>query len=167
VNRWSCKQYEKGFLFSLHLWYIYLACSECYHNALSSPPEIVSLAAGNDHVLALTIDGSVFSWGSWGERILASLPEDGKEKSCMQTTKICTKRLKFSEMFGFPAFLQEHTIRWCLQKMGSYIFPGDCILGREGSGLQISEIACGGSHVLFLLENNELFTYGETTTPGD
>jgi alpha-tubulin suppressor-like RCC1 family protein len=120
------------------------------------PSPIVELACGYYHVMALTDSGRVFTWGTGLHKQIMreqdnSLPGEIKIPGSLPVSRIFAGG-------HYSAFLtQDGSLYFCGKIFKTTTESPKILISHKN----VSEVACGGSHVLILLENNDLFVWGE------
>jgi alpha-tubulin suppressor-like RCC1 family protein len=136
------------------------------------PYPVVDVAPGFTHVMALTEDGSVWSWGSNGDGRLG-VPNSDCESSQVPIQLTFFKNLNVSRIFAGSG------TSLVLTKSGALYIWGWNNYGLLGKGPTnifsthephlifpsgVQEVACGWSHNIVLLEDGSLWTWGNNSS---
>ncbi|KAH6663242.1 regulator of chromosome condensation 1/beta-lactamase-inhibitor protein II [Halenospora varia] len=92
---------------------------------------VKSIAAGNDHVLALDDKGAVWTWGSWEQNQLGRLPVERRRFEALTPHKLGLSKIKSINSGAYHNFAideKEQVMSWGLNNFGQCGIPG----GDEG-----------------------------------
>lgn len=135
---------------------------------------VAQITAGKDHVMALTTNGKVYTWGNGQQFQLGHRVLDRYQKQALQPREIRIKNIKFigsGEFHSFAIDTQSRVLAWGLNQFGQCGIPSEGA-GEDGAviteptyinaldGKDIVYITAGEHHSVALSADNDMYTFG-------
>ncbi|KAG0172533.1 hypothetical protein DFQ30_010269 [Apophysomyces sp. BC1015] len=136
---------------------------------------IVDIAAGDDHCLALTVKGRVYSWGGGDQKQLGRRSSPRLRHNGLIPTKLTLKNVKAVQAGSYHSFALTHENKlyvWGLNNYDQCDLPTDdspmfpsivaeptLIRALEGKG-DIQALMAYGHLCLIFMENGSVFSFG-------
>ncbi|GMM34022.1 Ran guanyl-nucleotide exchange factor [Saccharomycopsis crataegensis] len=133
---------------------------------------IVQLAPGKDHILALDAYGKVFGWGDGQQYQLGRKVMERTRLQNLKPMPVTLKNIKYIASGDYHAFAIDHkgeVYTWGLNQYGQCGIKEDLVDGdtvtkptkvTRLSDKNIVEIACGEHHTLALSNDGSLYAFG-------
>ncbi|KAK7204161.1 Srm1 protein [Myxozyma melibiosi] len=135
---------------------------------------VSQIAAGKDHVMALTTNGKVYTWGNGQQFQLGHRVLDRYQKQALQPREIGIRNIKYigsGEFHSFAIDTQGRVLAWGLNQFGQCGIPSEGA-GEDGAvvteptyinafdGKNIISITAGEHHSVALSAENDMYTFG-------
>lgn len=132
------------------------------------------VTCGDDHVLALTTDGYVYSWGNGQQSQLGRRIIERRKINGLTPEKLAVKHIVLVGSGAYHSFAVDkkgQVFGWGLNSMGQTgaennddIIPVpakvDALDPRKHGGARVVQISAGAHHSLFLLSNGQVYACG-------
>ncbi|KAK9453500.1 regulator of chromosome condensation 1/beta-lactamase-inhibitor protein II [Dipodascopsis uninucleata] len=138
------------------------------------PYPVGQICAGKDHVMALTVNGRVYSWGNGQQFQLGRRVVERARMQSLQPREFGIKNIKYISSGEFHAFAidtSNHIMAWGLNQYGQCGIPSEGA-GEDGAVItaptyvesldnkDIISISAGEHHTIALSSNGDMYAFG-------